>query len=459
MIINKKIKKIILILASVCLIGSSGILIYKTINKNSPEQLTEEVIQLHKKGEFSKAKIAAENLVDKTVKKYGQESLEYAKSLHFLGETYNMLGEYDKAENNFRQSIHIQENKLGKDHIELAVNLSNLAAVYDYKKEYSMALDMYQRALAIQNKHLGENHVNTLMTKNNLATHYLEQNKSEKAYEMLKKVVEISSESYPGQNIHILSRSNLSEVYAQQNKLNEAIAFYPQLLIDRIILSGYNNHEVLKSLNNFATILYKQEKYVDSFFVFGIALNLAKDLPNIDENVKDTFVIFQSKSFENLKYPSPGMDTFSSEIQEDIKNMQEKLNLAFDNCQKNMTEDNLNICLDLSYQAHKLYEDQLGENFMFTVEIQNTIGHLEFIKGDISKSEKNLLEANKKINQIAGNYSSLYGRNNYNLAYLYNSIGDSNNAKKYADNAIENAIINNNKELIGNSLNLLSEIK
>jgi tetratricopeptide (TPR) repeat protein len=456
---NKKYKKVILILVSVCLAGSLGMFIYKTINKNSHENLTEEVIQLYRKGEFSKAKIAAENLVDKTAEKHGQESLEYAISLHNLGEIYNMLGEYDQAENNFKQSIYIQENKLGKEHIELAASLSNLAAVYDYKKEYSMALKIYQRALTIQNKHLGENHVNTLMTKNNLATHYLEQNKVEKAYEILQKVVKISSESYSGQNVHILSRGNLSEVYVQQNKLNEAIAFYPQLLIDRIILSGYNHHEVLKSLNSFATILYKQEKYLDSFFVFGIALNLAKDLPDIDENMKDEFLILQSSAFEKLKYPSHAMETFSSETQEYIKNMQEELNIAFDNLQTSMTEDNFDKCLDLSYQAHKLYEDRLGKNHMFTVEMQNKIGYLEFLKGDINKSEEILLEANKKINQIAGNYSPLYGTNNYNLAYLYSSIGDSNNAEKYADNAMKNAIINNNKELIQNSLNLLSNKK
>jgi tetratricopeptide (TPR) repeat protein len=59
-------------------------------------------------------------------KHYGDDHIEYARTLENLCITLMSLGEYEKFKDDYMKALEIKKKYLGEDHIEYARSLQNL---------------------------------------------------------------------------------------------------------------------------------------------------------------------------------------------------------------------------------------------------------------------------------------------------------------------------------------------
>jgi tetratricopeptide (TPR) repeat protein len=119
---------------------------------------------------------------DLAIQKGVKEKL--ALSLNNLAATYQMQGKYGLALNEYIKSSEIYRKIRGENSLEFASSLHNLGMVYAAKQEFQQAESLFRRSLSIKERLLRTTHPELQAVKENLVQILKKTGKTEEAEEL-----------------------------------------------------------------------------------------------------------------------------------------------------------------------------------------------------------------------------------------------------------------------------------
>ncbi|MEM7165157.1 MAG: CHAT domain-containing tetratricopeptide repeat protein [Planctomycetota bacterium] len=225
-----------------------------------------------------------------TEKLHGADHSEVATPLHNLGTLEQSLGNYATARGLLERALSIRRKALHANHPFLERNLIVLAELQTAQGNYDQALPFLDEAIAIAERTSGSHHPNVarrLQTKVSILNHL---NRHSEALAAARRGVAIvESAPDPSPNTIIAARASLAEALFVQGKLDEALAAYRRLLIQRE--RGNEDLQFATLLSNYAGVLMSQGEFAAArkHFVRSLAIGEKIDGPR-SLSVADTLV-------------------------------------------------------------------------------------------------------------------------------------------------------------------------
>src|SRR5262245_47869826 len=124
---------------------------------NALKELNEQVQALYRAGKYAEAIPLAERFVALAREQRGEEHIEFAAAITWLGMLHERQLRFGAAEPLFKPALAITE-KTRPDRPELANSLEHLAFLYQGQGRYGEAEPLYKRALSIRETALGSTH-------------------------------------------------------------------------------------------------------------------------------------------------------------------------------------------------------------------------------------------------------------------------------------------------------------
>lgn len=393
------------------------------------EKLNSQIEELLAQGDYQKAIILLEKIIEIVKSELGENNLYTAILFNNLGELYFAIGNYQQAESLYQKALNIIETTEEKDSLNTAIFKNNLGKIYHSQGHYQKAESLYQEALTITKKVSGEknltvatllnnlgdlqrlqgnypsaesfylqglsiaeevagkNNPDSAILLNNLALLYYIQGNYQKAeplyHQALKIKREIFGENHP--DIAILL-NNLAELYRMQGNYEKAKSFYEESLILSKKILGEKHPTIAQSLNNFGLLFYAQGNYSQAESLYQQALTMRKEI--LGETHSDT-----AQSFNNLAlmYHQQGYYQKAESYYQ---------------------------------QALTIYQKTLGENHPDTLTILNNLGELYRSQGNYQEAEAIYLQVLTQRKKILGDNHSDVAQSLNNLALMYHELGD-----------------------------------
>lgn len=136
---------------------------------NQATQRQEELIAATQEGQFDKAIMLNESLLDAWKELFGREHLRFADALWSQGLLYGAAGKTDQALGSFQQATDLFEKILGREHPGFADRLHELGRRYQASGQAGAAESSFRRAWDVRTNVLGLKHASSVDSFLNLA--------------------------------------------------------------------------------------------------------------------------------------------------------------------------------------------------------------------------------------------------------------------------------------------------
>lgn len=239
-------------------------------------------LYLHERGQYQKAEMVFQNILDMCIKIHGRVSHETASCLNNLAVTSLALGKYKQAKSSCEDALAIFKQILGRMHQLTATATYNLAYLYDNSGKYDQAEAFYKEAQDIYEGLRGPEDLETTKCMHSLTMLYVKQRKYEQAEQILQKVLEIRSKLLGTKHPLIaLSFNDIAGLYEQQGKYEQAEVYLQKALeINEFLLGEHPN--VATNLLNLAGHYAKQGKYNQSKPLFQRAIQIYEQVLGVE---------------------------------------------------------------------------------------------------------------------------------------------------------------------------------
>jgi len=139
---------------------------------------------------------------DLTLRNYGENSPDHARSMHELGRVLSNRGHYDEAEKHLRKALEIRRKTYGDDSTTYASTQFELATVYYRKPDYDLAEPLYRAAAETFGTAWGKKSRSYLSTQSMLASLYTLRGQLKRAEPILREVIAGRAEALGKNNIY-----------------------------------------------------------------------------------------------------------------------------------------------------------------------------------------------------------------------------------------------------------------
>ena len=224
-------------------------------------------------GEYDKGKPFLEKALELNKYLYGEESNEYAESLHDLALYYDWIGELITADTIYAKSIGIFRKSLtGPSRIfadalnNHGIVLMNLSRLKEAEKLYLEALDETMKIEKDQDENIS-------ITMNNLAVNYMDMGELDKAEEYYKKSLDIIIRLMgPNRPEAGSTYNNLGRMFLLKNELDSAEVYLQKSYDIKFNLKGEDHPDVGLALSNLGVLEMHRKNYekAEKYFLDGI---------------------------------------------------------------------------------------------------------------------------------------------------------------------------------------------
>lgn len=374
--------------------------------------------------QFDTAEVLFLKAIDLKAKFLGKDHLDYAKSLTSLAVLYDYYrADYIKAESLYLEVKEIKLKLLGNKHLDYAWSLNSLANIYSIKGNYSLSESYFLDALEIITNTLGKEHLDYAWTLNSLANLYLSKGEYIKAESMYFESIEIRKKQLGEESpLYAESINNLAILYDEKGEYSKAEQLYLKSKKIRETTSGKASQDYIASLNNLAVLYHATGDY---------------------SKAESTYLEAKEIWAKALGTQHPQYATILNNL----------ANFYSDTGEYEKAEP-------LYLEANEIWGNTFGKEHSQYAYSINGLGMLYMHKGDFVKSETFFLEA---VNIWKNNNKKhmYYAKTLGNLANLYYKKGDSKAEQMYLEvtEALSNILGNEHPDFAVSLINLASLYK
>uniref|UniRef100_A0A7S3QGR6 Kinesin light chain n=1 Tax=Chaetoceros debilis TaxID=122233 RepID=A0A7S3QGR6_9STRA len=155
-----------------------------------------------------------------------------------------MQGKYEDALNIYTEAMAIGEKELECNALDVTLVEHNMGHVYRLQREYDKTIDALNRALAIRKEKLGLDHVHTADTLGNIASRALRaQEKHQEAMEKYQQLMPFYMKEYGSNSVKVAALLNsIALTLERHSKYEDAMAKYKRCLDIAERILGMNHH-------------------------------------------------------------------------------------------------------------------------------------------------------------------------------------------------------------------------
>ena len=247
--------------------------------KSDLARLKKKVIELNKQGRYEEALTHANQAVNLSRRHYGEQDLEYAKSLHNLASMHVQIGNYSAAVPLFQQALEVYRGSVGEMHAGYASSLNNLAYTYEALGNYDKAEPLYRQALEISRETRGELHPNYAQSLMNLAFLNVKLGNEADAESLYEQSLEIYRKSLGDQHPdYAKCLNNLAGLYTRMGKASAAEPLQREALEIKRKKLGEMHPEFANGLSDLAITLGSRGKYREAEPLHKQALEIRRQV-------------------------------------------------------------------------------------------------------------------------------------------------------------------------------------
>ncbi len=245
-----------------------------TAQQTNLTALANQMRALYQAGKYAEGIPIAERVVATVERLRGQNNIDYAQALQFLGEFYRAAGRYAEAETILKRGLTIAERLRGASHPDLVPFLSSLGDAYRWQVRYREAEPLYRRALAIQEKTLGPSHHMVAAVHNQIGLNFALQGRhadAERSYRTALAIVEKppgrgqNEQEHTAVLFHTLM--NLGDVTSTLGRYAEAEQHLQRAHTTALKISGPNNPILGRVFEAIAKLRVAQGRLADAIAV------------------------------------------------------------------------------------------------------------------------------------------------------------------------------------------------
>lgn len=408
--------------------------IISQIPSNSEDKIAEvqrlkaEIDKLYQKGNYEKAIILTEKIVQILKQELGENSIYTILYINNLGQLYYLKGDYKKAESYYQQALNLIKIIAPEDTLNTAIFLNNLGQIQHSLGEYEKAESFYQQALIITKKVSGEKNPTIATLLNNLGDLQRLQGNYQEAESFYQQALtlsnEVSGENNPESAIYL---NNLALLYYTLGNYQKAEPLYQQALTIKKSILGENHPETIILLSNLAQLYRSQGEYEKAKSYYQQSLNISKKVlgekhPTIAQSLNNLGLLYYSlgdyKQAEALYRESLAMRReIFGENHGDIAQSLNNLALMY------ITLGNYQEAESYYLQSVAIYQKTLGENHPETLTALNNLSELYRSQGNYKSAEPLYLQVLATRRKILGEDNTDVAQSLNNLGLMYHGQG------------------------------------
>ncbi|HET9572980.1 MAG TPA: alpha/beta hydrolase [Methyloceanibacter sp.] len=226
------------------------------------DRLNHEIERLYGENKTAAAVPLAERYVELARQRYGEDNLEFATALTWLGSLYESQGRFAEAEPLLKGALAIREKALGPDHPLVATSLGNLANLYQREGRTAEAQELEKRAKAIREKAVGSDELEALPRQ---IQELRWAGKPQEAVTLAEHYVELAKQRYgETQPDFVPPLLLLAQLYASQARPADAEKLFKQAVAIRETALGTDNLLVADALVQLAAFYQAQGRYQEA---------------------------------------------------------------------------------------------------------------------------------------------------------------------------------------------------
>lgn len=310
-----------------------------------------------------------------------ESHLDTADSMNTLGLYFHILGKAKESESLVEKALDITKDLLGESHPQTIKIINSLGLLYTQQdNKHKEAEELLQKALSMRKKLLGESHSDTAESHNYLGNLYLSQGNYQEAEFHLKQALTIRQEVLGKDNIYTSNSLNdLATLYLNQGNYFKGESLIKEALRIREKVLGKNNLLTAISLNSLAMLSESQGEYYQAALLLTKVLNITKEVTGEKSPLTALYTF-------NLAYVMDSLEEFDK--------------------------------AELLYQkALSISEEVLGKHNSITIACLRYLAGIYWNQDNLSAALKYASEATE--------------REEYNLTYFLQNIGDESRKKAY----------------------------
>ena len=221
--------------------------------------------ELYQAGKYLEAIPIAEEYIGAAASRFGEESLQYANGLGYLGVVLQGANRLDEAEALFKRALLLKEKVLGPENVGVADALHNLAELYRKQGRLAQAEPLYRRTLNIAEATLGPEHQSVAIVLSNLAELYRSLGREVEAASMVKRSATIREKASHEARIAEVANLQAQVRYLYQaGKYAEAIPVAQRALGLAELEYGLDHPQVGTSVNDLGALFHVQGRYTEA---------------------------------------------------------------------------------------------------------------------------------------------------------------------------------------------------
>ena len=306
----------------------------------------------------------------------GIEHPETAISYNSIGLIYKVQKDYSKAQCYYDKALNIQEKILGFFHPDTAKSYNNIGALFCAQGDYENAIKYYEKAIASLEKSLGPTHTDTASYYRNLAYVYFDMEDWDNALQQFlqalagleknvgpnnpysadcyKRITEIYLQKRDYHKVleyyskTVMAYYTIGNNYEEQNKLDNALAFYEGMLSVTEKILGKEHENALSACTHIAAVYDKKNDLPKAIEYYNYALEINAKIKG-DLNTS-------ARIYNNMGTAFFGLGIFNKAL--------ENYNKAFDIWKEILGEEHQNtkiVLENIEVVKDKLRNDEHGD--------------------------------------------------------------------------------------------------
>lgn len=164
--------------------------------KDGIAEMQQTIKQLFVAGRYREAQSAARQGLDVATISFGASSLEAARFIYDLGNSYIHLGEFESARQHLNQALEIYERQLGANDTDVGFVLNSLSSVHMQSGQLGHAETCLRRAISIWSSTLSPTDCEMALAYHNLGSVLVEMGRETEARQNIRQAIYVLDHTY-----------------------------------------------------------------------------------------------------------------------------------------------------------------------------------------------------------------------------------------------------------------------
>ena len=198
---------------------------------------------------------------------------------NLLGQVNRVIFKFKDSQKAFETALDLSLKYYGQDHIESAKSYEGLGVIYQRRKDDKNTLESFQTSYDINQRLFGVKHPNICIPMVYLGIYYIDEGELQQAENYLMEALEMRLDFFDKVHPDVgRTYRELGKLLEKENKYSEALKYYQETMRIYLILYGNEHNLVATTYGDIGNVYYSMNDYERSFIHHSESLKITSKL-------------------------------------------------------------------------------------------------------------------------------------------------------------------------------------